>query len=226
MFKFNPLSGVFDMVTTFPGSSLPVGGVPVEGLCLAGGGIPVNHGQNLKFKGIIFECADLTTAMAYANDIKLEYNFHIADAVIHGAPDGVNVIAAANAIDYTTLLALVTDILTQYAAHNADAELGVGWTYHIAQNAVPHVLSSVVAPTTFAEIIVRILDVMSKYTAHDTDAVSHSIGGLHGLIAGTPSELWQDTGAVTWIEDATDPLNQILVTVPFDMYLKSTFLFT
>ena len=125
--------------------------------------------------------AQSATVFALANSLKTVMNAHAADLAEHAtAIDDVNFpVATADATDLTTLLALTGALLTAYDVHDDDAELGVGWAYHIAQEAGDHTPVSVVTPTTLAEAITRLNDLKVKYNAHDADATCHTTGSTH-----------------------------------------------
>ena len=116
-----------------------------------------------------------------ANALKIAMNAHAADAAEHAtAADTVNYpVATADATTLTTLYALVGALLTAYDAHDTDAELGAAWAYHIAQETSDHSLASAVAPTTEAESLTKLTDLLSKYNAHDADSTCHTTGSLH-----------------------------------------------
>jgi hypothetical protein len=124
---------------------------------------------------------------AFANDFKVQYNAHLADAAQHtSGADATNLITAANATDTATLITLVTQALTKYTTHESDSQLGVGWLYHRATATASRQLASVIPPTTIQECITRLIDLKSKFNAHDNDGTTHAVSGSHQQILTDP----------------------------------------
>ncbi len=122
----------------------------------------------------------LASAIVLANDLKASINASYADAADHTtAPDAVNVITSPAPLTEAALITLIAEMLLDYDAHDTDAELGIGWAYHAAQEAVDHSLASVVAPVNLQECITRLNDIKAKFNAHDADAICHGAGGNH-----------------------------------------------
>jgi hypothetical protein len=67
--------------------------------------------------------------------------------------------------------------LTSYADHDTDAK-GATPTYHNVQYAGSDLVSEV-APTTLAEALVDLIDLQTKYNAHDADTDAHTTGSTH-----------------------------------------------
>ena len=118
----------------------------------------------------------LTYAILLANELKLKFNQHCADALAHTtATDSTNLITEADATDEETLVTLVTQLLVNYEAHDGDAELAANWLYHEAQEASDNSLTTTEAPTDLAESLLRLADLKTKYNAHDNDDDSHGL---------------------------------------------------
>lgn len=127
------------------------------------------------------DCYSITLLLALANALKVTMNAHAADATQHAtAIDNVNFpVSTSDATNLTTLKALIGDLLTAYAAHDVDAELGSGWAFHVAQRTTEASLASAAAPTTYAECVTRLVDLLAKYNIHDNDATAHGAIGSH-----------------------------------------------
>ncbi len=124
----------------------------------------------------------LTACIALANELKTDFNLHIADATEHTtAVDTTNVVSAADAYDFPSLIALTTELLTDYDAHEADAELASAWVYHVAQETGDHSVTSTAAPETLSDVKDRLDDLKSKYNAHDADTTTHAADSLHQI---------------------------------------------
>lgn len=155
---------------------LPVG-EKTEIIQLDNGNIAYTNGATQAWEFILADAIDL------ANDFKLRYSNHIADATEHGnGADGTNTVAAADATDLTTLITLVTELLTDYDVHEDDAELGAGWAYHNAQESTDHTPASTAAPTDLNTCTIRLLDLQVKFNAHDADSLAHTAGSLYQLV--------------------------------------------
>jgi len=134
------------------------------------------NAQNVEVRVTVGDEALLQTGMRVANAAKVSFNAHIADfgaaGEEHLADHGS--ISAANASDTTTLFALVAAMLTKYAEHNDDA-INLSPTYHQAAG-TDYSLTSDAAPTTLAECMARLNDLVIKLNDHYADNVSHSAG--------------------------------------------------
>lgn len=118
----------------------------------------------------------LSSAITLANEARLDFISHAANAVRHptGQQSTAGIAAAASTL--ATLLTLTGSLLTLYAAHNADAILAAGWAWHSAQ-VVDHALVSAVAPTTLQDAITKLIDLKAKYNLHEAEAVGHAAVG-------------------------------------------------
>lgn len=67
------------------------------------------------------DATDLASAITLANELKAEFNAHIASTTFHYTADATNTVATANASDQTTLNALVNQLKTSLNAHMASA---------------------------------------------------------------------------------------------------------
>lgn len=122
------------------------------------------------------ESVTLTGAINLANELKTDFNSHIADAVgEHIAADTSNTVVTRNAYDLQSLIALTTELLTAYAAHRLDATL-VTPVYHVATSSA-NALASSAAPRTLTECLTRLDDIKTKYNAHDNNATAHGATG-------------------------------------------------
>lgn len=224
----NVLTGKFDAINATISGTTIVGSFPYEYIT-SGGDDTIVHSIGQVPNNIAFKCPFMNNAILLANDIRVRYIAHIADAVAHAvAADGVNTMVSGPATDWTTLIALVTEELIKYPAHNGDVEpLYVG-AYHGGANTAPHTLSSVVAPTTPAECITRLLDLKAKFNAHDADNGSHAAISTHQVIVADAVEDDQDM-ILPWVVDTTDAttrINNVIVTSSDIRYIKATLYFS
>lgn len=67
---------------------------------------------------------NLTEAMSLANELKADFNVHIAAATWHYTTDGTNVITSTDASDQTSLNTLANELKTDFNAHIASAPAG------------------------------------------------------------------------------------------------------
>lgn len=113
--------------------------------------------------------------------------------------DGV--VANATITDQNGLASMVTllsDLLAKYDVHDDDAELGVGWSYHAAQEASDHTPTDVTAPKTLDDIITKVNDLKSKYNAHDADGTAHGVASSHQTAVADATDM---TTAIALIND-------------------------
>lgn len=68
-----------------------------------------------------YPAVDLATAITLANELKADYNAHIASAVFNYNADATNATAAANATDLPTLQTLLNELKGDLNAHMASA---------------------------------------------------------------------------------------------------------
>lgn len=108
---------------------------------------------------------DLATAQTLANEIKADYNAHIASTTFHIAADAVNVISSADASDLATLLTLCTEIRLDYNAHRSQA--GV----HVKADTTNPI--STAAPADLAEALVFLIEAKGDYNAHIGETNTH-----------------------------------------------------
>jgi len=100
----------------------------------------------------------LPSLFSLANQLKLEYNLHIADTDFHISADGTNVVTAAGATSFSTLCALLNDIKTNYNLHIPDL------TFHQLGDADNSV--SVADATTLQTASVLARDLKDKFNLH------------------------------------------------------------
>ena len=123
---------------------------------------------------------ELASAIRLAVDVKNMFNDHFADVTEHlTAPDTVNVITEPDPVNLAGIIALVSEETANYILHDDDAELGAGWAYHDAQETGDHSLANIAAPGTIAQCITWLLDIKTKFNAHDADDQCHGTNTLH-----------------------------------------------
>lgn len=103
----------------------------------------------------------LEMACRLANEIKLDFNAHIASVVFHTAADGVNAMVAAAATNLATLLTLINEARTNYEAHRI---LVGGGPVHGQADTI-NALSAAVA-TDLDSAVVLAKDIKAKFTSH------------------------------------------------------------
>ncbi len=124
------------------------------------------------------QAAALTAAQTFANNIKTEYNLHIADTGSHGSADGANAIIAANATSLSTLLTLCADIRAKFNAHIVYTTAAV----HSSPDATNTITEA--APTDLSSAIRFLYNVSVHYAGHLANTVVHlSADTTHGLTA-------------------------------------------
>ena len=128
------------------------------------------------------DASGIDTAIVLANSLKTVTNAHAADAAEHTGASGADTVnypvATENAKDFDSLMTLAGALLTAYDEHDADAEAGTP-VYHEATETGDHSLASEVQPTTVVLAITRLVDLKTKYNAHDADANAHDTGSQH-----------------------------------------------
>jgi len=123
---------------------------------------------------------ELASAIRLAVDVKNMFNDHFADVTEHlTAPDTVNVITEPDPVNLAGIIALVSEETANYILHDDDAELGAGWAYHDAIETGDHSLTNIAAPGTIAQCITWLLDIKTKFNAHDADDQCHGTNTLH-----------------------------------------------
>jgi len=81
------------------------------------------------------EAVLLAETVALANEIKANYNTHVANVTIHGSAD--TAITAADATDFDTLLVLIEEMEVRLNAHMRDIRTDGAPTYHKNPNTRP-----------------------------------------------------------------------------------------
>ena len=71
------------------------------------------------------DAADLDTVITLLNEMKANYNTHLADTTVHMVADGVNTVGSPDATNLATALTLVNEMWADYANHF------VGDTFHL-----------------------------------------------------------------------------------------------
>jgi hypothetical protein len=117
--------------------------------------------------------AGLSSAITLANEARLDFINHAANAIRHTTGQQSTAAIAAAATDKTTVIALANSLTTLYAAHNTDAVLASGWAYHDAQ-AAAKALAAETTVTTLAGAITRLNDIKAKYNDHEDETTGHA----------------------------------------------------
>lgn len=110
------------------------------------------------------------------NELKARLNTHAASGTAHTtAVDNVNFpVSDADATTPATFYTLLAALILAYGLHDDDAELGVGWSYHAAQEAEDHSLASTTI-TTQDEAVAVLNDLKVKANAHIADTTAHGV---------------------------------------------------
>jgi len=134
----------------------------------------ITDGQFLRAKIDIDPAVGLSSAIALANELRTDFNLHLADVTQHTtAADTANVVSASVAYNLASLIILVTEMIVNYDVHEDDSELGAAWAYHAAQETGDASPASTTAPTDLPECIALLNDLKAKFKIHDDDATSH-----------------------------------------------------
>ena len=103
-----------------------------------------------------------------------------------------------------SVILLLAEALADYDPHDADAELGIGWSYHPAQETSNHSLTSITAPMTIDECIEKANELKTQYNGHDGDATAHAVVGSHQLTSADASNI---ATLVTLLTEARTKIN-------------------
>lgn len=104
-----------------------------------------------------------------ANELKSDYNAHIADTGEHSSA-GTNTITSADADDLDSLLTLTQELLTKYTLHLANSSI------HPGSVAAGDSLESAEIFTIYGAAS-ALTDMKTKYNQHDNDSTAHTSGG-------------------------------------------------
>lgn len=138
-----------------------------------------NNSGTLKLNNLGLPSLSLFGAITLANELKSDFNAHIADATEHtSGVDAVNTVSSSNATDLLSLLTLVNELVVDYTAHHADARL-VTPAFHAATESVDKRLLSLPTATTLDSAIALLTELRSKYNLHDADTTAHGTDTLH-----------------------------------------------
>jgi len=225
-YRMNMTTGKLDLVRGLSGASTsPVSAIDIF-KPIAIGDNTITHSANARMRTIEVYSLNMTNLFTLANELKTDYNLHIADAAQHtSGVDGVNVVTAADAIDWDTLYTLTNDLLTQYTVHNADAELGIGWVYHAGTNTADYSCTTSPVANTNTAVVAALNDLKNVYNLHDNDGTSHGITGSHQIVASYGESVWEMNTMYAPKEDATDLLNNVIIPALAIDFVKVTVYF-
>jgi len=113
------------------------------------------------------QAAALAAAIIFANNVKTEYNAHVASTVFHGVADGTNNITTTNASDLPSLLTLCASIKTKFNSHIIDTAGGI----HNSADATNTITEAV--PTDLASSLRFLYNVSVHYAGHIANATVH-----------------------------------------------------
>jgi hypothetical protein len=107
----------------------------------------------------------VNTLTTLANQLKVVYVLHIADAVAHKQADATNTIATADATDLPTAQTLLNEIKTDYNLHRAST------TFHQNADATNNVTAADATDQASADTLAN--DIKAKLNAHVTASPSN-----------------------------------------------------
>jgi len=123
-----------------------------------------------------------------ANNIKSEYNTHIASAVFHTVADVANGITSPNATDLASSITLLNEAKGDYNNHRTN----VGGAYHPMTDTV----NVVAAPdaTDLRSALILAEELKSKYNSHRTQAGVHVVNDTVNIVTSVLAELVAQEG--------------------------------
>lgn len=125
----------------------------------------------------------LAAAVALANNVKTEYNLHIASTTYHGSADSTNNVSTTNATDLPSLLTLCAAIKTKFDAHIIDITAGV----HNSADTTNTIVEAV--PTDLPSAMRYLYNVSVHYAAHLANAVVHLVADTVDVLSMTNATL-------------------------------------
>ena len=161
--------------------------------------------------------SELDEAITMVNAVKSDYNAHRVALASHGAADGTNIVAVADATDLTTAEALANDIKAKYNAHrvltaagvhdNADGVNSVGSADAVSMATLKTLANELktkinlhyLAPSEVDEAVALANDIKAEYNAHRVLRAGHTTGAWGGCAFTLPG------GTDVTLTDATSP---------------------
>jgi hypothetical protein len=119
------------------------------------------------------------TCLLLANELKANFNAHIADAAMHPTPDTASAILSDDAEDFASLFTLTGELLAKYQAHQNDADLSSAWAYHAGQQAASNKIASITKPETLFGVYGALKGLQAAFNAHDAEATAHTVASNH-----------------------------------------------
>ena len=150
-------------------SANAVSSITFESGTINGGVNPLSLNASLEFKRTD---TSLQEAINTANAIRTAMISHFANATRHTTGQQSTASMPAAATNLTNLEYLIGIELSLYLLHNLDAVAPSGWAYHNAQ-ATAEALVDATAPTTLAECVSRLTDLVTNFDAHEVLTTGH-----------------------------------------------------
>lgn len=128
-----------------------------------------NESSTFKLERLGLPSILLGYLITIANEIKADFNAHIADTGEHSS-SGSNTVTSSDADDMDTLLTLTSELLTKYELHLDNTGIHPG-SIDQTQRLEERVITTIYGAAT------TLSDLKAKYNAHDNDSTAHTIGG-------------------------------------------------
>lgn len=201
--------GVLDIPTSTPAGTvfeIPFGSISAAQLVIIKNLTPNAIGVKINGAGADIVSAPnatiLSTLVALANELKADYNAHIANTnrPLHAVVDTANAVSAANASDLATAITLLNEIKADYNAHIANT----GGAYHAVVDTANAVTSSNASDLPSAVVLAN--ELKNDFNAHRTQQV-HYVSDTFEL---ETSGVWSSFQSAI---PSTNPINSATVTI-------------
>lgn len=145
----------------------------------------------------------LSTLIALANEIKADYNSHIANTngPFHAVVDSANIVTAPNASDLATAVTLLNEIKADYNAHIANT----GGAYHAVADTANAVTSANASDLPTAVVLAN--EIKADFNAHRTQQVHYVNDTFQLETSGVWSNFQSTTPGLNAINSASVTIN-------------------
>lgn len=150
-----------------------------------------NESSTFKLERLGMPSILLGYLITLANELKTDYNAHIADTGEHSLA-GTNTVTSSAASDLDSLLTLTNELLSKYELHLDNTGIHPG-AISAAQRLEERAITTIYGAAS------ALSDMKAKYNAHDADGTAHTIGGSSHQITSkaTRSDLLSSAGGTT-----------------------------
>lgn len=128
-----------------------------------------NESNNFELETLGLPYIMLGYLITLANELKTDFNAHIADTGEHSSA-GSNTVTSANATDFDTLMTLAQELLTKYELHLDNTSIHPG-AIDSADRLEDRVFETIYGCAA------TLADMKAKFNAHDNDGTAHTSGG-------------------------------------------------